>query len=112
MKSTLKILGKLWLPKITAALDVDLSPKEVKELPLVSDITREDVEKLVDKHGRDFSEIIDFSAFIVKETESSEKIVPEKDGIRILAVVIGVPFFSGENEEAYLDCMYEGYNED
>ena len=86
----IQVIGKLWLPPVTAAYDYNLRSSDVENIraksPDGKTITREGVQSWLNTHAGDFQTIEDFNVDI-EEFES--------------------PWSKAESEDTYIDCMCE-----
>jgi hypothetical protein len=86
-KSFIKVVGKMWMPKATAATSIPLREYDIKNMEDDDgNITRDSVEDWLTSHSGDFSSVTDFYADI--ETGKGNIIIEE-------------------NEYVYNDCMYQ-----
>jgi len=81
-RNWIEVIGVIWLPPITCAKRIDLSPYDMEN---IGEPTRENVEQWLCTHAGDFQSITDFHA-IVGETD--------------------IPWATEENEFTYFDCMW------
>lgn len=90
-KSFVAVVGKIWMPAITASLHIRLSEYDINNMRDESGkITRESVEQWLCTHTGDFQSIQDFSASI-------------EDGEN----TIDIPWASEDGEMAYCDTLAE-----
>ncbi len=89
-KSVVDVLGVIWMPMISAAIELELSAYDVGNArDDDGNITRESVGLWLDSHAGDFSGITDFYASI-------------EDGDS----TVEIPWESEDNEVAFSDLMY------
>ena len=88
-KSVIDVVGKIWMPAITASQRIVLNAHDLEHLrDDDGKITRESVERWFSTHPGDFQSIQDFSASI-------------EDGDN----TIDIPWASEDGEMAYLDTV-------
>lgn len=93
-KSIVNVIGKIWMPSITAAQTYTLNSFEVENATdEEGNITRKSVENWLNSHAGDFASITDFEADIA---------VGDKD--------IVIPWEDEESEVTYNDCMFSEWN--
>jgi hypothetical protein len=90
-KSFIQVIGKIWMPAVTCAMQYDLTSYDVENIKATGDgkITRDAVEDWLGCHSGDFQSVADFSASI-------------EDGNDTL----DFPWAVEESEFTYCDCMY------
>jgi hypothetical protein len=96
-KSVVQVIGTIWLPTVTAALDYTLDGFDVENLKEGSEsgeVTRESVQDWLDTHAGDFCEVTDFYASIEDGDETIE-----------------IPWQDEESELTYNDCMWGSEDE-
>jgi hypothetical protein len=72
-KSVVQVIGKIWMPSVTAAQVHELSALEVNHVrDGYGKITRESVQRYLDMHARDFASVDDFYASIEDGDETVE----------------------------------------
>ena len=93
-KSVVQVLGEIWQPGFTCAMDFNLSNSDVENIIAGMGWTDGDYRGAVlnwlDAHAGDFSHIIDFSASLEMPMDRTVEIAWQDE----------------ENEFAYLDAMY------
>lgn len=77
------ILGKLWMPSVTASMRTDLRDYDLEN---IGEFTRENVEQWLMTHSGDFSSVTDFCAVCGN---------------------VEIPWSSEENEMIYLETISE-----
>ena len=88
-RNYVRVIGKIWMPPITAAMEYTLSDSELESNHIDRDNpTRDQIQRWVSTETGDFRSIEDFSADI---------------GDRGI-----VPWFKEESECTYNDCMFPG----
>ena len=89
-KSIVQIIGVIWMPAVTCAKELTLSPYDVDNArDHGGKITRESVAQWLTTHSGDFQSVADFSASI-------------EDG----EMTVEIPWSIEESEFAFNDCMY------
>ena len=76
------VLGKIWMPAVTAAMEYKLDDYALRN---IGKFTRDNVEQWLAMHAGDFQSIIDFTA------QCGDTMIPWKDE---------------ESEYKYVDCMF------
>jgi hypothetical protein len=89
-KSFIEIIGKIWMPNITAATILNLDRFDISNIIENDSITREDIDQWLTSHSGDFSRVIDFYADI--ELPNGKNIV--------------ISWEKEESEYIFNDCMY------
>lgn len=89
-KSVVNIVGKIWMPNMTAAQTLEMTNYDVNNArDEEGKITRESVQRWLDMNARDFSSVLDFWASIEDGSETVE-----------------IPWGSEESEMTYNDCTF------
>jgi hypothetical protein len=90
--SRVRVVGRIWMPNTTAAMDYDLSGYDLENARDENGkLTRESIQGWLDKNAGDFQSVEDFEA----DLEDGDE--------RIL-----IPWVSEESEMTYNDCMFLG----
>ena len=85
--SKVEVVGEIWMPSCTCAMEYVLDPYDVENLD--KPVDRESVEEWLSTHAGDFREITDFRASIEVDGET-----------------VDIPWKTEEGECAYYDCMF------
>lgn len=92
-KQVIQVVGRTWMPAVTAAFELELSAYDMENLGNPRD--REDVASWVNLHSGDFQRVIDFRADF---TIGDESVIHE--------------WQSDDSELIYNDCMFPSEDDD
>jgi hypothetical protein len=92
-KSIIQVLGRIWLPPVVCAMDIELGEYEIGNMITLD---REGVLNYLYTHCGDFQEIIDFRADLYNHYDKANVVIEWE---------------SPESEYTYNDCMYPSEEE-
>jgi len=89
-RSVVRVVGRIWMPNVVAAMDYTLDGYAMDNArDEDGKLTRESVERWLDRNAGDFAEIIDFEGDL-------------EDG----TTHVDIPWADEDNEWTYNDCMF------